>query len=100
MFNYFRKELDWGGRKLVLETGKIARQADGAVVASYGDTIVLCTAVGVRGVKRGRQDPRGFLQARGTSDREGSAGQPSDRPPDPSAVPGWVPQRGPGDRDR
>ena len=46
MFNYFRKELDWGGRKLVLETGKIARQADGAVLASYGDTIVLCTAVG------------------------------------------------------
>ena len=43
MFNYFRKELDWGGRKLVLETGKIARQADGAVMVSYGDTIVLCT---------------------------------------------------------
>ena len=43
MFNYFRKELDWGGRKLVLETGKIARQADGAVLVSYGDTIVLCT---------------------------------------------------------
>jgi polyribonucleotide nucleotidyltransferase len=54
MFNYFRKELDWGGRKLVLETGKIARQADGAVVVSYGDTIVLCTAVGVRGVKPGQ----------------------------------------------
>ena len=34
MFNYFRKELDWGGRKLVLETGKIARQADGAVMIS------------------------------------------------------------------
>ena len=34
MFNYFRKELDWGGRKLVLETGKIARQADGAVLAA------------------------------------------------------------------
>ena len=32
MFNYFRKEIDWGGRKLVLETGKIARQADGAVL--------------------------------------------------------------------
>ena len=54
MFNYFRKELDWGGRKLVLETGKIARQADGAVVASYGDTVVLCTAVGVRSVKPGQ----------------------------------------------
>ena len=54
MFNYFRKELDWGGRKLVLETGKIARQADGAVMASYGDTVVLCTAVGVRNAKPGQ----------------------------------------------
>jgi len=54
MFNYFRKELDWGGRKLILETGKIARQADGAVLARYGDTIVLCTAVGVHSVKPGQ----------------------------------------------
>ncbi len=54
MFNYFRKELEWGGRKLVLETGKIARQADGAVLVSYGDTVVLCTAVGVRTPKPGQ----------------------------------------------
>ncbi len=54
MFNYFRKELDWGGRKLILETGKMARQADGAVLARYGDTIVLCTAVGARSVKPGQ----------------------------------------------
>ncbi|MCW3474705.1 polyribonucleotide nucleotidyltransferase [Limobrevibacterium gyesilva] len=54
MFNYFRKELDWGGRKLVLETGKIARQADGAVMVSYGDTIVLCTAVGAKTAKPGQ----------------------------------------------
>src|SRR6202167_4714129 len=54
MFNYFRKELDWGGRKLVLETGKIARQADGAVMISYGETIVLCTAVGVRTARPGQ----------------------------------------------
>ncbi len=54
MFNYFRKELDWGGRKLVLETGKIARQADGAVMISYGETIVLCTAVGVKAAKPGQ----------------------------------------------
>jgi polyribonucleotide nucleotidyltransferase len=54
MFNYFRKELDWGGRKLILETGKIARQADGAVLARYGDTIVLCTAVGVHTTKPGQ----------------------------------------------
>ncbi len=54
MFNYFRKELDWGGRKLVLETGKIARQADGAVMVSYGETIVLCTVVGVKTAKPGQ----------------------------------------------
>ena len=54
MFNYFRKELEWGGRTLILETGKIARQADGAVLARYGDTIVLCTAVGVRTTKPGQ----------------------------------------------
>jgi polyribonucleotide nucleotidyltransferase len=48
MFKEFRKEIEWGGRKLVLETGKIARQADGAVLATYGETKVLCTAVAER----------------------------------------------------
>jgi polyribonucleotide nucleotidyltransferase len=51
---YFRKEIAWGGQLLVLETGKVARQADGAVMARLGDTIVLCTAVGARGVKPGQ----------------------------------------------
>jgi polyribonucleotide nucleotidyltransferase len=51
---YFRKEISWGGQLLVLETGKVARQADGAVMARLGDTIVLCTAVGNRGVKPGQ----------------------------------------------
>ena len=46
MFKEFRKEVEWGGRTLVLETGKIARQADGAVMATYGDTKVFCTVVG------------------------------------------------------
>ncbi|MCZ6483795.1 MAG: polyribonucleotide nucleotidyltransferase [Alphaproteobacteria bacterium] len=45
MFDVHRKEIEWAGRKLVLETGKIARQADGAVLATYGETSVLCTAV-------------------------------------------------------
>ena len=45
MFKEFRKEIEWGGRKLVLESGKIARQADGAVMATYGETKVLCTVV-------------------------------------------------------
>jgi polyribonucleotide nucleotidyltransferase len=48
MFNYFRKELIWGNRQLILETGKIARQADGAVLATYGETKVLCTVVGAK----------------------------------------------------
>src|SRR6478609_952177 len=51
MFKVFRKELMWGGRRLVLETGKIARQADGAVVATYGETTVLCTAVAAKSAK-------------------------------------------------
>jgi polyribonucleotide nucleotidyltransferase len=46
MFQEFRKQIDWGGRTLILESGKIARQADGAVMATYGDTKVLCTVVG------------------------------------------------------
>ena len=54
MFQVYRKELDWGGRKLVLETGKIARQADGAVLATYGDTTVLCTAVAAKTAKPGQ----------------------------------------------
>ena len=53
MFEIHREELDWGGRKLVLETGKIARQADGAVVATYGDTVVLCAAVGAKEMREG-----------------------------------------------
>jgi polyribonucleotide nucleotidyltransferase len=53
MFDIHRVELDWGGRKLVLETGKIARQADGAVVATYGETTVLATVVAAKEPKPG-----------------------------------------------
>ncbi|MBM3502305.1 MAG: polyribonucleotide nucleotidyltransferase [Alphaproteobacteria bacterium] len=45
MFDIHRKEIMWGGRRLVLETGRLARQATGAVLVTYGDTTVLCTAV-------------------------------------------------------
>src|SRR5213080_3672321 len=54
MFQVFRKELSWGGRRLVLETGKMARQADGAVLATYGETTVLCTAVAMKAAKPGQ----------------------------------------------
>src|SRR5580692_7369769 len=53
MFEIHREELDWAGRKLVLETGKIARQADGAVVATYGETTVLATVVAAKTAKAG-----------------------------------------------
>ena len=53
MFDIHREELDWGGRKLVLETGKIARQADGAVLATYGETTVLATVVAAKEPKAG-----------------------------------------------
>ena len=55
MFDITRREVMWGGRTLAFETGRIARQADGAVLASYGETTVLCTVVGQRSVRE-RQD--------------------------------------------
>ncbi len=53
MFNIYRKEIMWAGRKLVLESGRFARQADGAVLVSYGETAVLCTAVAQRTAREG-----------------------------------------------
>ena len=53
MFEVYRKELTWGGKLLTFETGKIARQADGAVMVTYGGTTVLCTAVGASSAKPG-----------------------------------------------
>ena len=45
MFDIIKKEIQWGGKKLILETGRVARQASGAVLATYGETTVLCTVV-------------------------------------------------------
>lgn len=53
MFNITKKEIEWGGRTLTLETGKIARQADGAVIVTYGETKLLCTAVAAKKPKEG-----------------------------------------------
>ena len=54
MFQVFKKEIEWGGKMLTLETGRIARQADGAVLASMGETTVLCTAVAAAAPKPGQ----------------------------------------------
>src|SRR3954452_14765711 len=53
MFDIHRVELDWGGRKLTLETVKVARQADGAIIATYGETTVIATAVAAKQPKPG-----------------------------------------------
>jgi polyribonucleotide nucleotidyltransferase len=53
MFTIHREEVTWGGRPLVLETGRIARQADGAVLVTYGETTVLATAVAERSPRVG-----------------------------------------------
>jgi polyribonucleotide nucleotidyltransferase len=54
MFDHHKVEIEWGGRMLTLETGKIARQADGAVLASYGETVVLATVVSAKEPKPGQ----------------------------------------------
>src|SRR3954470_24284184 len=108
MFKVFRKELMWGGRRLVLETGKIARQADGAVVATYGETTVLCTAVAAKSAKPSQdffpltvnyqektfaagKIPGGFFKREGRpSEKETLVSRLIDRPVRPLFVPGFL----------
>ena len=108
MFNVYRKELIWGGRRLALETGRIARQADGAVLATYGETTVLCTAVAMKAAKPGQdffpltvnyqektfaagKIPGGFFKREGRpSEKETLVSRLIDRPLRPLFVPGFV----------
>jgi polyribonucleotide nucleotidyltransferase len=108
MFEIFRKEVMWGGRRLILETGKIARQADGAVMATYGETTVLCTAVASRTAKPGQdffpltvnyqektfaagKIPGGFFKREGRpSEKETLVSRLIDRPIRPLFAPGFL----------
>ncbi len=109
MFEIHREELEWAGRKLVLETGKIARQADGAVVATYGETTVLATVVSVKAAKPGvdffpltvnyqekafaaGRIPGGYFKRGGPPVGKGDAGFPLDRPAYPATVSRWLSQ--------
>ncbi len=107
MFQVYRKELNWGGRRLTLETGRLARQADGAVLATYGETTVLCTAVAMRSVKPGQdffpltvnyqektfaagKIPGGFFKREGRpSEKETLVSRLIDRPLRPLFAPGF-----------
>jgi len=107
MFQVYRKELMWGGRQLVLETGRLARQADGAVLATYGETTVLCTAVAMKNAKPGQdffpltvnyqektfaagKIPGGFFKREGRpSEKETLVSRLIDRPLRPLFAPGF-----------
>jgi polyribonucleotide nucleotidyltransferase len=54
MFDVKKQEIQWGGQTLTLETGRVARQADGAVLATLGETVVLCAVTAARSVKEGQ----------------------------------------------
>jgi len=54
MFDKKKVSLEWGGKTLTLETGQIARQADGAVLATYGETVVLCAVTAAKSVREGQ----------------------------------------------
>jgi polyribonucleotide nucleotidyltransferase len=107
MFNIHRVELDWGGRKLVLETGKVARQADGAVIATYGETTVIATVVAAKQPKPGidflpltvnytekyyaaGRIPGGyFKRERGPTEKDTLTSRLIDRPIRPLFADGW-----------
>src|SRR6202165_5124497 len=107
MFNIHRVQLDWGGRKLTLETGRLARQADGAVFASYGDTTVIATVVAAKEPKEGidflpltcnyqekffaaGRIPGGYFKREGgPSERETLISRLMDRPVRPLFAKGW-----------
>jgi polyribonucleotide nucleotidyltransferase len=107
MFEVHRKEVMWGGRPLVMETGKVARQADGAIMITYGGTQVLCTAVAAKSEKPGMdffpmtvnyqekayaagKIPGGFFKREGRpSEKETLVSRLIDRPLRPSFVSGF-----------
>src|SRR6202166_3199096 len=107
MFNAHSVEIDWGGRPLKLETGKIARQADGAVLATYGETIVLATVVAAKNPREGvdflpltvdyqektyaaGRIPGGYFKREGRpTEKETLVSRLIDRPIRPLFVDGW-----------
>src|ERR1700742_772508 len=107
MFKAHSVEIDWGGRPLKLETGKVARQADGAVVATYGETIVLATVVAAKAPREGvdflpltvdyqektyaaGRIPGGYFKREGRpTEKETLVSRLIDRPIRPLFVDGW-----------
>ncbi|MEG3092399.1 polyribonucleotide nucleotidyltransferase [Sphingomonas sp. PB1R3] len=98
MFDTKKVAIEWGGKTLTLETGKVARQADGAVIATLGETVVLCAVTAAKNVKEGQdffpltvhyqekfssagRIPGGFFKReRGATERETLISRLIDRP--------------------
>src|SRR3979411_650036 len=107
MFNTHSVEIHWGGRPLKLEPGKIARQADGAVLATYGETVVLATVVAAKTPREGvdflpltvdyqekfyaaGRIPGGYFKREGRpTEKETLVSRLIDRPVRPLFAPGW-----------
>ncbi len=107
MFDMHRVQIDWGGRNLTLETGRVARQADGAVLATYGDTTVIATVVAAKQPKEGidflpltvnytekyyaaGRIPGGyFKRERGPTEKDTLTSRLIDRPIRPLFADGW-----------
>jgi len=108
MFDIIRKEIDWAGRKLVLESGRMARQATGSVLVTYGETTVLCTVVAEKKLRPGQdffplavhyqektyaagKIPGGFFKREGRpSEKETLTSRLIDRPIRPLFAPGFM----------
>lgn len=107
MFDIHKETIEWAGRPLTIETGRVARQADGAVMVTYGETTVLATAVAAKSVKEGAdffpltvnyqekyfaagKIPGGFFKREGRpSEKETLVSRLIDRPIRPLFVPGF-----------
>src|SRR3982750_2501720 len=107
MFKVTKKSIEWGGRPLTLESGKVARQADGAVLATYGETTVLATVVAAKKPKEGidflpltvnytekyyaaGRIPGGyFKRERGPTEKDTLTSRLIDRPGRPLFAEGW-----------
>src|ERR1700728_3954390 len=112
MFKIHSVEIDWGGRPLRLETGKIARQADGAVLATYGETVVLATVVAAKSPREGvdflpltvdyiektyaaGRIPGGYFKGEGRPDEKETPVSPPDRRPGPPVFGDGLPHETP-----
>ena len=107
MFDIQKETIEWAGRPLTIETGRVARQADGAVMVTYGETTVLATAVGVKAAKEGQdffpltvnyqektfaagKIPGGYFKREGRpSEKETLTSRLIDRPIRPLFAPGF-----------